>query len=131
MGALLARIAREIGDRVEAAVRPHELFASPAPEALALLRAARALLEQWQAAYLTARERIEAGGRDARWEFPRGPLFGRTGYMAEVCAGLAEAVAAADDFLRFLGPELRAVTGEGGRRRGEDGEGREGEGCGW
>lgn len=60
------------------------------------------------------RERIELSGRDARWEFPKGPLFGRTNYMAEICGALAEMVEVVDDFFKFLGPELKAVTGEGG-----------------
>lgn len=61
------------------------------------------------------RERIELSGRDARWEFPKGPLFGRTNYMAEICGALAEMVEVVDDFFKFLGPELKAVTGWEGR----------------
>ena len=57
------------------------------------------------------REKIELSGRDARWEFPKGPLFGRTNYMAEICGALAEMVEVVDDFFKFLGPELTAVTG--------------------
>lgn len=58
------------------------------------------------------REKIELSGRDARWEFPKGPLFGRTNYMADICGTLAEMVEVVDDFFKFLGPELKAVTGE-------------------
>lgn len=52
MGALLGRIAREIGDRVEAAVAPSELFRLPAAEARVLLATSKALLEQWHATYM-------------------------------------------------------------------------------
>jgi dynein heavy chain len=58
------------------------------------------------------RERIEASGRDARWEFDRKRLFERTTYMASVCADLRRVVEVVDDFKRFLGPELKAVTGD-------------------
>lgn len=57
------------------------------------------------------RERIEASGRDARWEFSKALLFGRSSYMAEVCGQLSEMVEIVDDLLQFLGPELKAVTG--------------------
>ena len=60
------------------------------------------------------RERIEASGRDARWEFNKAVLFGRSSHMAAACADLEAMVDAVDDFFRFLGPELKAVTGEGG-----------------
>jgi dynein heavy chain len=57
------------------------------------------------------REKIELSGRDARWEFPKGQLFGRNNYMAEICGALGEMVEVVDDFFKFLGPELKAVTG--------------------
>lgn len=51
-------------------------------------------------------------GRDARWEFPKQLLFQRTNYMADICKDLAEMVEVVDDFFKFLGPELKAVTGD-------------------
>lgn len=63
---------------------------------------------------LQARERIETSGRDARWEFNKVTLFSRSSYMAEVCGNLMEMVEVVDDFFKFLGPELKAVTGEEG-----------------
>lgn len=57
------------------------------------------------------REKIEASGRDARWEFSKATLFARSNYMAEVCGQLSEIVEVVDDFFKFLGPELKAVTG--------------------
>jgi hypothetical protein len=61
MGALLSRVGREIGDRVEGAVALGDLFRAPAAEAGELLRTARALLEQWQSTYMQARR--ARGGR--------------------------------------------------------------------
>jgi hypothetical protein len=58
------------------------------------------------------RERIETSGRDARWEFNKATLFSCSNYMAEVCGNLMEMVEVVDDFFKFLGPELKAVTGE-------------------
>ena len=58
------------------------------------------------------RESIEQGGRDARWEFPKALLFGRTDRMAKVCADLRSMVLAIGSLRQFLGPELKAVTGD-------------------
>jgi dynein heavy chain len=60
---------------------------------------------------LQVREKIETSGRDARWEFSKATLFARSNYMAEVCGHLSEMVEIVDDFFKFLGPELKAVTG--------------------
>lgn len=57
------------------------------------------------------REKIESSGRDARWEFSKATLFARSNYMADVCGQLIEMVEIVDDFYKFLGPELKAVTG--------------------
>ncbi|KAF8069431.1 DHC1 [Scenedesmus sp. PABB004] len=115
MGALFARVACELCDRVEGAVLPHALFRVPAAEAAKLLRVSKAVLESWQSTYMQARgvrEKIEANGRDARWEFSKASLFARSSYMADVCGQLAEMVEVVDDFFKFLGPELKAVTGD-------------------
>ena len=39
-------------------------------------------------------------------------LFGKTDYMAEVCSHFLEIMNALDRFHKFLGPELKAVTGD-------------------
>ncbi len=57
------------------------------------------------------REKIEVSGRDARWEFSKQALFACTNYAAEICGDLAVMVELVDDFFKFLGPELKAVTG--------------------
>ena len=58
------------------------------------------------------RESIEQGGRDARWEFSKVLLFGRTDHMAKVCVDLRSMVLAIGNLRQFLGPELKAVTGD-------------------
>lgn len=55
MGALMGRIAREIGDRVEGAIALHELFHMPAADAAGLLSTSKALLEAWHTTYMQAR----------------------------------------------------------------------------
>mgnify|MGYP001351994337 CR=1 FL=1 len=62
--------------------------------------------------YLQVREKIETSGRDNRWEFDRRRLFERTTYMANICSDLRQVVVVSDEFARFLGPELKAVTGD-------------------
>ena len=38
----------------------------------------------WKESYIDVRAKIEASGRDARWEFDRKRLFKRTDYMAKI-----------------------------------------------
>ena len=58
------------------------------------------------------RENIEATGRDARWEFSKAALFERTQHMAEACACLAGMVETVAGLYQFMGPQLKAVTGD-------------------
>ena len=52
--------------------------------------AARIMLTTWKQCYLDTRARIEASGRDSRWEFDRKRLFERTDYMAGICQNLCD-----------------------------------------
>ena len=72
---------------------------------------ARAVLTQWSENYFRMRKRLE-DTNDQRWEFDRKPLFGKTDYMSEICANILEILEALDHFKVFLGPELKAVTGD-------------------
>lgn len=81
-------------------------------EAVHLIRTGKSVLEGWHNTYMQVREKIEVSGRDARWEFSKPMLFERTNYMAEICSDLSEMVEIVDDFHKFLGPELKAVTGD-------------------
>ena len=46
------------------------------------------MLDVWSSSYAEVRLKIEASGRDSRWEFDRGKLFDRTEYMASICQDL-------------------------------------------
>lgn len=75
---------RVLQRRLDRALDIHALFAAPAPDSLVLVRTCRAVAEGWQAHYLAMRERLEASGHPARWEFSRSLLFEKTNYAAEV-----------------------------------------------
>ena len=49
---------------------------------------AKKMLDVWKKAYFDVRAKIEASGRDSRWEFDRKKLFERTDYMASICQDL-------------------------------------------
>ncbi|DBA95316.1 TPA: Dynein heavy chain cytoplasmic [Trebouxia sp. C0006] len=112
MGALFKRIGQEIGDRAEAAIDVKAVFKMVPADAVRLIRTGKSVLEGWHNTYMQVREKIEVSGRDARWEFSKPMLFERTNYMAEICSDLSEMVEIVDDFHKFLGPELKAVTGD-------------------
>ena len=88
------------------------VFKMPPVEAVRLIKIGKSVLESWHNTYMQVREKIEVSGRDARWEFSKPMLFERTNYMAEICSDLSEMVEIVDDFHKFLGPELKAVTGD-------------------
>ncbi|CAD7704507.1 unnamed protein product [Ostreobium quekettii] len=112
MGNLFQRIAWEVADRAERAIDLKRLFKMPPQEAVDIIKTACSVLEHWYLVYMQVREKIEMSGRDARWEFPKNLLFQKTNYMADICRDLAEMVEVVDDFFKFLGPELKAVTGD-------------------
>ena len=49
---------------------------------------AKRMLDLWKETYFEVRAKIEASGRDSRWEFDRKKLFERTDYMAAICQDL-------------------------------------------
>jgi dynein heavy chain len=51
-------------------------------------------------------------GCACRWEFDRKKLFERTTYMSTICVDLMHIVEVVNDFLYFLGPDLKTVTGD-------------------
>ena len=112
MGNLMEKIANQIADRVESEINVRNLFKKPAMIALQEIELSKSVLDSWQQVYLQVREKIEVSGRDARWEFDRKKLFSRTSYVSEVCGDLKHVVEVVDEFHKFLGPELKAVTGD-------------------
>eukprot|EP00898_Chlorokybus_atmophyticus_P006649 jgi/Chlat1/6986/Chrsp56S00523 len=112
MGSLMERIANEIADKVADEIDCKVLFHLTPSDAKQRIDGAKSVLEAWSEVYLQVREKIEISGRDARWEFDRKRLFERTSYMAGICGDLRQMVEVVDDFHKFLGPELKAVTGD-------------------
>ena len=60
-------------------------FRDTPPQIKARTAEAKKTLELWKDSYREVRAKIEASGRDARWEFDRKRLFERTDYMATIC----------------------------------------------
>lgn len=112
MGSLFCKIANMIGNRIEESIVIERLFSLAAPDALRLIDTGAAVLSEWRETYMKVRERIEASGQHARWEFPKNMLFERTGHIAANLKELKFMVETVDDFFKFLGPELKAVTGD-------------------
>lgn len=112
MAPLMETIASTLVRRVREGVKLSEVLAMESKAAKKLVQEARAVLTQWSENYFRMRKRIEDSGSDHRWEFERKALFGKTDYMSEVCANILEIVEALDHFKVFLGPELKAVTGD-------------------
>ena len=112
MGALFCRIAQVIGNRVEESTSISAIFDAPAASALKLIGTASMVLSEWRDTYMKVRERIEVSGQHARWEFPKNMLFERTGHIGTILKELKFMVETVDDFFKFLGPELKAVTGD-------------------
>ena len=70
------------------------------------------MLLQWKDSYFKVRAKIEASGRDSRWEFDRRKLFDRTDHQALICNELIKISVVLEEFYNIFGPELKAVTGE-------------------
>uniref|UniRef100_A0A670YVL6 Dynein axonemal heavy chain 10 n=1 Tax=Pseudonaja textilis TaxID=8673 RepID=A0A670YVL6_PSETE len=101
---LMERIAWEISARVCKVVDLRTLF-------IKMVEAKRTL-EIWKESYFDIRAKIEASGRDARWEFDRKRLFEKTDYMAFICQDLYNVLQVMEEFYNIFGPELKAVTGD-------------------
>jgi dynein heavy chain, axonemal len=112
MGNLFCQIANTIGNRVEEHIVVPKVFSMPAGDALKLINTATCVLTDWRETYMKVRERIESSGQHARWEFPKSMLFERTGHIGTILKDLKFMVDTVDDFFKFLGPELKAVTGD-------------------
>ena len=112
---LMERIATEISSNVASQIHIQTIFSKPPAEILDIIRLAKSVLEAWFSNYMEVREKIEKSGTDHRWEFDKRRLFDKTRYMAKICDNLFSIATALDEFFKFLGPELKEVTGEGER----------------
>ncbi|XP_019604311.2 dynein axonemal heavy chain 10 [Rhinolophus sinicus] len=109
---LMERIAWEIAERVCRVVNLRTLFKENRASAQHKTLEARNTLTMWKKAYFDTRAKIEASGREARWEFDRKRLFQRTDYMAVICQDLYDILQVIEEFYNIFGPELKAVTGD-------------------
>ena len=112
MAPLMETIAMTLVKRVTDEVKLSQVLGMESKAAKKLVLEARAVLTQWSENYFRMRKQIEDSGSDHRWEFERKALFGKTDYMSDVCGNILEIVEALDHFKVFLGPELKAVTGD-------------------
>uniref|UniRef100_A0A8C9QGL1 Dynein axonemal heavy chain 10 n=1 Tax=Spermophilus dauricus TaxID=99837 RepID=A0A8C9QGL1_SPEDA len=109
---LMERVAWEIADRVCRVVNLRTLFKENRTSAQHKTLEAKNTLKMWKKAYFDTRAKIEASGREARWEFDRKRLFERTDYMASICQDLYDILQVMEEFYNIFGPELKAVTGD-------------------
>ncbi|XP_053136194.1 dynein axonemal heavy chain 10 [Hemicordylus capensis] len=109
---LMERIAWEISARVCKVVDLRTLFKEDRQSAKIKMLEAKRTLEIWKSSYFDIRAKIEASGRDARWEFDRKRLFEKTDYMASICQDLYGVLQVIEEFYNIFGPELKAVTGD-------------------
>jgi dynein heavy chain len=111
MAPLMETIAEMLAKRVREEVRLSEVLSMDFRKGKQLVQEAKDVLAQWSEQYFRTRKKLEDSS-DHRWEFDRKALFGRTDYMGEICANILEILDALDHFKVFLGPELKAVTGD-------------------
>ncbi|XP_053327864.1 dynein axonemal heavy chain 10 [Spea bombifrons] len=109
---LMERIAWEIAERVCRVLNIHSLFRENRETAKTKALEAKRTLELWKSTYFEVRAKIEASGRDQRWEFDRKRLFEKTDYLSGICQDLFNILQVLEEFYNIFGPELKAVTGD-------------------
>ncbi|KAM4707116.1 dynein axonemal heavy chain 10 [Discoglossus pictus] len=109
---LMERIAWEIAERICRVLDVHTLFQENREIAKTKAQEAKSTLELWKSSYFEIRAKIEASGRDQRWEFDRKRLFEKTDYLAGICQDLYDILQVLEEFYNIFGPELKAVTGD-------------------
>ncbi|KAE8635010.1 hypothetical protein XENTR_v10002490 [Xenopus tropicalis] len=109
---LMERIAWEIAERVCRVLNIRSLFRENKEAAKNKSQDAKHTLELWKSSYFEVRAKIEASGRDQRWEFDRKRLFEKTDYLSSICQDLYNILQVLEEFCNIFGPELKAVTGD-------------------
>jgi dynein heavy chain, axonemal len=112
MAPLMEMISETFVRRIRDEIKLSNILSMEFVPAYRLVSEARDVLTQWSEQYFRMRKRIEETGSDHRWEFDRKALFGKTDYMSDVCGNILEIIDGLDRFKVFLGPELKAVTGD-------------------
>ncbi|XP_072908128.1 dynein axonemal heavy chain 10 [Hemitrygon akajei] len=109
---LMERIAWEISERVRKVINVRDIFKRNSEEAKVSALEAIRTLQLWKDSYFDTRAKIEASGRDQRWEFDRKRLFKKTDYMIVICQNIHDILQIREEFYNIFGPELKAVTGD-------------------
>uniref|UniRef100_H3BAL0 Dynein axonemal heavy chain 10 n=1 Tax=Latimeria chalumnae TaxID=7897 RepID=H3BAL0_LATCH len=109
---LMERIAWEIAERVCRVINTRTLFREKREVAKTRVQDAKRTLVLWKETYFETRAKIEASGRDQRWEFDRKRLFEKTDYMATICGDFYNILQIVEEFYNIFGAELKAVTGD-------------------
>lgn len=109
---LMSLIAKDIAGKVAKQINVRNIFRRQPEEVMRTIRKGCEVLEVWHSTYMQMRDKIEQSGTDHRWEFNRNKLFDHTMYMSEICENLYTVAETLDQFGKFLGPELKAVTGD-------------------
>jgi dynein heavy chain len=109
---LMERIAHELTERVAKVINVRKILDMRPQDIQKLCTEARKMLTQWKDAYFKVRAKIEASGRDSRWEFDRRKLFDKTEHQALICNELIKISVVLEEFYNIFGNELKAVTGE-------------------
>lgn len=110
---LMERIVWELTERVMRVLHVRVLYIDNSlAEAKRKASEAKDMLQLWKSSYLQVRAKIEASGRDARWEFDRKRLFERTDYMSTICQDLYNVAQVLEEFHNIFGAEMISVTGK-------------------
>ncbi|XP_067910593.1 dynein axonemal heavy chain 10 isoform X5 [Heterodontus francisci] len=109
---LMERIAWEISERVRKVINVRTMFKRNSAVAKQSVLEAKRTLQLWKDSYFDIRSKIEASGRDQRWEFDRKRLFENTDYMIIICQNIYDILEIREEFYNIFGPELKAVTGD-------------------
>ena len=83
---LMGRIAWELAQRVKRVINVWTILLEKLFVIKTKCADAKRMLEVWKQSYLDMRAKIEASGRDARWEFDGKKLFDQTDYI--ICQDL-------------------------------------------
>jgi dynein heavy chain len=111
MAPLLYKIAETIYRRVKEDIKLSEMLELDYNSAREKIELAKKVLELWRDTYRSTRAKMEKS-ESSRWNFEQTELFGNTNYSINICGDLLKIIEALDNFRKFLGPELIAVTGD-------------------
>lgn len=112
MERLMGRIADQIADKVQEQININQILSLDPPKAMQIIEDGKNALVKWSDIYLITRDKMEESATNQRWDFDRVLLFKKTNYMSKICTDLYEIMQVLDQFYKFLGPELKEVTGD-------------------